>query len=206
MEAPPRGDLKLTGKLLEQHRYLFLHLHHTPTTKSILHSRTGWCMYTTNRVCSVAPGLRCTPLYKTHRPSSFSSTHSAQLHPLILTPLDTPVTFYSQKAKARENVSQRWFCVFVHFSQQRLTKYRSSTDASTPPADISSLCRHVCKTVTGRIACSAGDTTTPLVNAVRRTSACMIYSWSAFARYSMQVSPMQEVGSIGFLFVTGELA
>jgi len=65
------GDLKLTGKLLEPHRYFFLHLPHLYPTEYILHSLTGWGMYTTNRAYPVAPELRCVPPYKTRHPSVF---------------------------------------------------------------------------------------------------------------------------------------
>jgi len=176
MEALLRGDLKLTGKLLEQHRYLFLHLPHVRTTKSIPHSLTGWCMYTTNRVYSVAPGLRCVPPYKTRHPSCFSSTRSAHLHSLARTSPDILLPPTPKNQKPCENVSQRWFFVFVYFSQRRLTNYRSSTDASTPPAAISSVCRPACKTATGRIACSAGGTSTLSVSTVFCPPARMICS------------------------------
>lgn len=126
-------DLKLSGKLFEPHWYLFLHLPHIRTTKSIPHSLTGWCMYTTNRVYSVAPELRCIPPYKTRHLFDFSSTHLAHLHPFSPIPLTIFIS-YSQKPEPRENVSQRWFSVFAYFSQRRLTFYRSSTDVSTPPA------------------------------------------------------------------------
>lgn len=176
MAALPRRDLKLTGKLPELHRYLFLHL---PTfiqpNPSHIHLQVDACT-PRNGVYSVAPGLRCIPPYKTRHPPGFSSTHSAQLHPLALSPLDIFITLHSQKLRPCENVSQRWFSVFVFFSQQRLTEYRLSTDAFMKPAVISLLCRAVCKTVTGQIACSAGGTSTPSVNAVCCPSIRMIYS------------------------------
>ena len=141
-------------------------------------------MYTTNRVYSVAPELRCVPPYKTHtvrlicpRPTLHTCIPSHLDHSLSLSSL-------SQKPRPRENVSQRWFSVFVYFSQRRLTYYRSSTDATTLPANISSVCRPVCKTATSQIACSADDTSTPLVSAVFRSPARKICSrpvWTPFA-------------------------
>ena len=136
-------------------------------------------MPTTKRVYSVAPELRCIPPYKTRHPSDLSSTHSAHLHPLALGPLAIFI-FYFEKPNPRENVPQRWFSVFAYFSQRRLTNYRSSTDASTPLAAISWLCRPVCKTATSRIACSAGGTNTPLVSAGSYPSSRMIYSRTFF--------------------------
>ena len=162
-------------------------------------------MYTTNRVYSVAPELRCVPPYKTHtvrlicpRPTLHTCIPSHLDHSLSLSSL-------SQKPRPRENVSQRWFSVFVYFSQRRLTNFRSSTDASTPPAVISSVCRPACKTATGRIACSAGDTSTPLVSTVFRTPTSVIYSPLVFSRHRMQVIPVQKVGLIGFFPTTGKL-
>ena len=191
--------------MLEQHRYLFLHLHHVRSTKSTLHSLTGWCMYNTNRVYSVAPGLRCVPPYKSRHPSRFSSTRSAHLHSLARTSSDILLPPTPKNPKPRENVPQRWFFVFVYFSQRRLTNFRSSTDASTPPAVISSVCRPACKTATGRIACSAGGTSTPLVSTVFRTPTSVIYSPLVFSRHRMQVIPVQKVGLIGFFQTTGKL-
>ena len=169
MEALSRGDLKLTGKLLEPlsspapHPYNKIHSAFTSRLMHVHHERT-------ESIPSHLVFVASLPI----RHTGFSSTHSAHLHPLT-----TRYPYYlppPKKQNLAENVSQRWFFVSAPFSQRHLTKYRSSTDVFTAPVVTLSVCRPDCKIATGRIACSAGDTSTPLVSAVICPPVRMVYS------------------------------
>jgi hypothetical protein len=95
MEALSRGDLKLTGKLPEPHRYLFLHLSHIRTTNPFhIHLQAHACASRTEFVPSHLNFVALLLINMTIR-LFFFPTHS----PLGLTPLDIFITPYFQKPK-----------------------------------------------------------------------------------------------------------